>query len=279
MKLYQSFSWIVTRFEDVKGIKQLFHNIFKDQESDEIKENDLYIGGHFQRDENRIVSKGTNVNGNRLMLRFYVIGTRYRNYFLYEDYKRKENSILDYLADIFSLSNSLYQIISFVYTRIYSNNFDQYKIIDNILLSNKKVKISKNQKIRNRNELDIFKVEDNLLGNDSVHEHDENLIINDEKELENDDINKNDGANFFDKEEEIKRILPKRRFYDFIYNTFYKIACCNNAKQNMIDDCKEILSKYLSIEKILYNQIIIENLLKDYRKIYQRMCRGTRKQI
>ena len=264
-KLHQNFMWIVTRFEDAKGIKEFFHNIFKGQEADNIKENDLYIGGHFQRDENRIVSKGTNVNGNRLMLRFYVIGTRYTNYFLYEDYKRKENSILDYLADIFSLCNSLYQLISFVYTRIYSNNFDQYKIIDNILLSNKKVKISKKQIIRNRNELENANVEDNILGNDSFYEKDENLIINDEKELENDDINKNDGANFFDKEEEIKRILPKRRFYDFIYNTIYNNIYCNNGKQDMIDDCKEILSKYLSIEKILYNQIIIENLLKDYK--------------
>ena len=161
-KLYQSFRWIVTRFEDAKGIKQLFHNIFKGYESDKIKENDLYVGGHFQKYEKSIVSKNTHVKGNRLMLRFYVIGTDNTNYFLYEDYKRKKNSILDYLADIFSLCNSLYQFISFVYTRIYSNNFDQYKIIDNILLSNKKVKISKNHKIRNRIELENVNVEDNI---------------------------------------------------------------------------------------------------------------------
>ena len=263
-KLYQTFRWTVTRFEDINGIKQLFNNIFKGQESNEIKENDLYIGGHFQRYEKSIISNNANFKGNRLMLRFYVMGTGHTNYFLYEDYKREKKSILDYLANIFSLCNSLYQIISFVYTKIYSNNFDQYKIIDNILL-NKKVKISKTKKKINLNEIEIVDIKDNLLGNDSVHEQDQNLIINDEDELENDDINKNNNTNFFGKEEEIKRILPKRRYYDFIYNTFYNITCCNNAKQNMIDACKEILSKYLSIEQILYNQIIIENLLKDYK--------------
>ncbi len=35
--------------------------------------------------------------------------------------------------------------------------------------------------------------------------------------------------------------------------------------QEIIRICNEIMSNYLSVESILYNQIMLENILKDYK--------------
>ena len=43
------------------------------------------------------------------------------------------------------------------------------------------------------------------------------------------------------------------------------ITKCNNNKQKIISKCNEIINKYYSIDTILYNQIKMENLLKDYK--------------
>ena len=53
-------------------------------------------------------------------------------------------------------------------------------------------------------------------------------------------------------------------FFNFICNIF---SCCfkNNNAQKCISTCNEIREKYYSIENILYNQLIMENLLKDYK--------------
>ena len=40
-------------------------------------------------------------------------------------------------------------------------------------------------------------------------------------------------------------------------------------KQKIISKCNEIISKYYSIENIVYNQILLENLFKDYQWINQ----------
>jgi len=39
----------------------------------------------------------------------------------------------------------------------------------------------------------------------------------------------------------------------------------NLNKKELIQKCNEIISKYYSIENIIYNQIKLENLMKDYR--------------
>ena len=47
-------------------------------------------------------------------------------------------------------------------------------------------------------------------------------------------------------------------------NNIYSLKGCKIKKQEIISKCNEIIIKYFSIEKIIYNQLIIENLLKDY---------------
>ena len=60
------------------------------------------------------------------------------------------------------------------------------------------------------------------------------------------------------------RSFPKLHFYDFLANNFYFKKCCLSKKQELISLCNDIVSKYYSIDKIIYNQIKLENLFKDY---------------
>ena len=82
----------------------------------------------------------------------------------------------------------------------------------------------------------------------------ENLIENNYNEYDNNNNKQEDSLE-----------LPKLHLYDFILNNFYLSKRCQYKKQNIISTSNEILSKYFSVEKILYNQIKFENLMKDYR--------------
>lgn len=87
------------------------------------------------------------------------------------------------------------------------------------------------------------------------------LSINDDKSGDDDIVKeKNMSFEFIDKNE--YKSLKKFSFIHFFFNNI-NCQCCNAFKrQEILSTCKEILSKYLSIESILFNQIIIENLLK-----------------
>jgi hypothetical protein len=68
-------------------------------------------------------------------------------------------------------------------------------------------------------------------------------------------------------------ILPKYSFVQFLLNNAY-CQCCKRRiclrefnkyhQQDIIEICNSINMKYLSVNSLLYNQIMIENLLKDY---------------
>ena len=47
-------------------------------------------------------------------------------------------------------------------------------------------------------------------------------------------------------------------------NNIYRKSCCDINEQEIIGLINEITVNYLSVDLILYNQIMIENLLKDY---------------
>jgi hypothetical protein len=59
--------------------------------------------------------------------------------------------------------------------------------------------------------------------------------------------------------------LPIMNLYDFCIHQFYFRCFGHSIKQNLINSCNDIVAKYLTIENILYNQIRLENLLKDYK--------------
>ena len=164
------------------------------------------------------------------------------------EYKRKKVSIIDLIANICSLALTIFNAFKLGFSILYSSNFDNYKIIDRIL-STRDISIEKITK-------KTADTKPPLLT--ELKEFDEE----NEDEYENE---KKDKLIEAKKVEENKQsILPKYHFFDFIFNIF---SCCfkNNNAQKCISACNEIKQKYYSIENILYNQLIMENLLKDYK--------------
>ena len=84
-------------------------------------------------------------------------------------------------------------------------------------------------------------------------------VINDE----NENYEKNLLDDIKNDEEEI--ILPKFRMIHYLLNNIYGLKKWKSNKQEIISLCKEILSKYVSIDYLLLNQIKFENLMKDYK--------------
>ena len=160
----------------------------------------------------------------------------------------------------------------------YSQNFENYKIIKYILNTNnidirKNESNNNNKKISNTNDVNKFP----LIPPDNKNKKEKNLELakikkstplidnNDNEQIMsiNDDNNNDILQNVGVDEERIN--LPKGKVYDFYINNISFIDCCNTQKQNIINVCNDIISKYFSIELIVYNQIKLENLLKDYK--------------
>ena len=59
--------------------------------------------------------------------------------------------------------------------------------------------------------------------------------------------------------------LIEINFIQFLLNHIYFKRKHKRKEQKVIDVCNNIISKYISIDFILYNQIIFESLLKDYK--------------
>ena len=138
-----------------------------------------------------------------------------------------------------------------------------YKIIEKILENKNTIKI-KNTKYNLNN--DTNKKDSLLEKNDDKN----NLCINDEDTDKLDEENNkenNDNYNNINEEQNKNRNLPKLTFFDYFFNYIYFEKCCKIRKQKIISKCNEIISKYYSIENIIYNQILLENLFKDYKRI------------
>ena len=232
--------WEAYNYEEKKDIiSRTYDSLIRQQ-------NNSYYFGRFEEVSTRnIPNGGEKISSFKNVLVFKIIN-------LFEGvnlYKRKKISIWDYLANIAALGTTLFNGLCKIFSLLYSKNFDSYKIIDNILSKNtKKEKIIKLKD----NDISNSRLENNLI--DKNISNNEDFIINDlgEDNLENEDDNKM-----------IKK-LPKLRFYDFFFNNVYSKCCKYIKRQKLIDSCDNILYKYHSIENILYNQILFENLMKDY---------------
>ena len=63
-----------------------------------------------------------------------------------------------------------------------------------------------------------------------------------------------------------EKIMPKFSFFRFFCNNLYcKYCCYKYRKQEFLHICDELILKYLSIDSLLYNQMITENIFKDYK--------------
>ena len=258
IKLASYLYWDITRFEDNKGLFEFF-DLFKEKEKGIVKEKDIYVGGKLRKYEENIIHKNTyslSIENHKLLLTLGMQGLPLSNVYTIIDYKRKKKSILDSFANMFSLWILIYNGLTVIFSKLYSKNFDKYKIIENILLK-------KNENFNNKKEMKIMNdinISDSLLAKDTKDYLGEiNDITSNEKE---DGIN--DDNYSMDKENEQGRILPRLKFIDFIFNSIYKKKCCFSKKQEIISACNNIILKYYSVENILFNQFMMENLLRDY---------------
>ena len=89
-----------------------------------------------------------------------------------------------------------------------------------------------------------------------------------EKNLQNNDNDFliNDADTYDDQSESIKlnKKIPKFNFFQFFLNNLY---CCLKKcnSQKIIHLCNKIIYKYSSLDSLVRNQILLENLLKDYK--------------
>ena len=154
---------------------------------------------------------------------------------------------------------TVYNGFIFAFCRFYSSNFDNYNIIENILIKNKKSSTKKKEKENKDKIIELsgdFDKKDALL-EPNQNDNDENNILNQdekEKEIIQDDL-----------DDKSKGFLPKLNFYDFFFNNIYCKTRCPSNKQELINACNKIISKYYTMEYIIYNQMRLENLFKDYK--------------
>ena len=173
-------------------------------------------------------------------------------------YSRTKIGIFDPIANICSLALTIYNGFIFVFCGYFSNNYDNFKIIEKILSKRGKPYNKRNERIELLEFSDDLDKQDALLkSNIKNNEKEKNLEEDDNEEEKNNTDNIND--------QNESKIYSKLHFYDFLFNNFYCNNCCNSNKQNFVSTCNKIVSRYNSVDYILYNQIKLENLFKDYK--------------
>jgi hypothetical protein len=233
--------WQVIKVTEEKGIIESLFGL----------EEKTNIGGNFYKNDVYCISNDpAQFPGLDGLYRPLLIFNGYNEFTDYIEYKRKRISIFDIIANIFSLALALFNGFTFAFKFLYSNNFDNYKIIDKILSKNN-ITFKKIKNINEDSDNDSPPLLNELKNVDDYNKESDKENDVDKKLIENKNIK--EGA------------IPKFHFFDFIYNTFYLNFCKRNKTQECISTCMEISKRYNSIENIIYNQFMIENLLKDYK--------------
>ena len=239
-------------WEVIKYIKQ---NTLLDRFSKEKKE---YFSGQISETSTSIKVHERKDNFKELMF------VRFNNYHnSYIEYKRKRKTLLDLVSKILPSFQFLRFCFLFVF-KYYSKNFNNYKIIENVLANNNK--IFREIELNNT----IYEPTYNY-NNNSVNNKNNNLnypLINNTNNKNNLNINDNDGDS--DNNNAIdyllkQKILPKLTFMHFFCNNLYFNKCSQFRSQEILHICNKIVLKYMSIDSIIYNQMKLENLFKDYK--------------
>ena len=144
--------------------------------------------------------------------------------------------------------------------RLYSNNFNSFKIIEKLLNKNsiQKHKIKENIQMNDLENNKFITIKDDLKEKCIDKCNFQNDINKYGDNKENININKEDKFSSDDKR------IKKLSFFDFFLNNLY---CCFKGKKNqkIIHSCNQIVYNYASIDEIIKNQILMENLMKDYK--------------
>jgi len=233
--------WEIIKVKEEKGLFDNFignkKEIIGGQLSDIVDEIILNTNN-----EDRALVNPFELSGIYKLIFLFSINSDFKNYV---EYQRKGISVFDIIANICSLSLTIFNGFLFGFSFFYSQNFDNYKIIDKILTSKGK---PREKKIRNA------KVDKSLPL----------LNINEMKEIEEKDVDKIKLINETDSEKN-EDSLPKYHFFNFIFNIFSCKCCQKNKVQKSITICNNIIERYYSIENLIYNQFMLENLLQDYK--------------
>ena len=175
------------------------------------------------------------------------------NKYNWSHYKRTEKSILETFSYICSIGLVGLNIVTKMIFLFYSRFFDNYKIVQHLLFGNdtlirRNIEISKKLTNKKQEPLNI-----NLSNSENV---DENGIDYENKSQPEENVGQTD-INF----------PEKLSCCSFVFNCFY-CGCCQKYKkknQILISKCGDIISEYYSVEKIIYNQLLMENLIEDYK--------------
>jgi len=242
---------IMTRFIDdwqitiIKEEKGMLDNFFGNK-------NDSFGGTFYRRysyySRNQFINldddKYSNFSGYYKILFTYNTQNTFR---YYAEYSRKKVSVFSLIANICSLALTIYNGFRFGFNFFYSEKFSNYKVIDNILTSRRK---SKKRLIENKFDKSFPLLSINEMKDLEIEEKEEEEI---DKINQTNEIKENDES------------LPKYHIFSFIGNFFYCKCCKKNKIQANITLCNNIIEKYYSIENLIYNQLMLENLLQDYK--------------
>ena len=251
---YNLFDWNIITYKEEKS----FSGMLRTKE-------ETYGGEFISSDKFSIPSKSiekvkmTNENGE---VEYYQV-VSLMSYFTdnfghYTYYSRNKITIWDSIANACALISTLYGIVTFIFCGLYSNSFDNYKIIEKIISRSSYLNI---REINNKTPKEQIELKDQV-----ENDIKDNLLeINkdrDDKNILDDDINKEKDSNL---KPIFKIQIPKFHFYDFLYNNIYSDCCKPSSTQGIISACKDLISKYYSIDAVVYNQLRLENLFKDYK--------------
>lgn len=262
--LQYRYKWNIIKYKEEKGFFSIFDG-FQEKNEDYGKEVGISIkvlethnlANEYGKQDLYLDYSNSKTNETHLYkilgeIKFYI------DYNHYEEYKRTAKSFWDTVANICSLSLSVFNGFSLVFGKIYSNNFDNYKILEKLLFN---VNPKDDLKVKKTKEIELISDLNKTYSLIDKTVKEQNIIVkNDETEKLDDSNNENN------KEYNCKNvIMPKLRFFDFIFNNIYCSKHCKTNRQEIINKCNEIILKYYSIENVLYNQLMLEILFKDYK--------------
>ena len=238
-------SWEIIKYKEEKGISRIFDKLMG-------KKNEYtsgYISSIESIDINHPIINRKKISDKNLKIIGEFLMSSEKNY---TEYKRRKISLLDVISKIGALFMTFYSFFIFVF-KYYSKNFDNYKIVQSIF-KNKLNYILKDNNFRN---IELTKIFENSNENPLINSKKvKDFIINDKEEDEDEDINNIKKG----KEKNFKKLT----FAQFFLNNIYCKNCNKFKDQEIIRICNEIIANYLSVESLLYNQILMGNLFKDY---------------
>ena len=252
------FDWEVIKYKDQKSIFDSLTNVKRET-----------IYGHFKPEpkityekmipKNEYIYSYIDEKGNEIYY-MNLLKIKFSNkHFEYILYERKRVEFLDILANIGALFSTIKFFFALVFN-YYSKNFDNYKILGKILNSPKepikKIELSSN--------FNIEEEKDNIIKDLDKKDPLIDEALNENKmKIKESDINKDTNENNIDEDNSI--VLDKLSFIDYFYNNIYSKCCKRRRNQELINSVNEIVYKYLSIDSLLYNQLKLEGLFKDYK--------------